>query len=85
MHVRNWPSWSRRTLSSRYFARKTVPTILRAPDTTELTLANQNNAGIGQIATITSVDFSMGPIKSSKHCEVRDGAMAAFAKSSRRA
>jgi hypothetical protein len=47
-------------------ARKIVPTVLRAPDTTELRLANENNAGLGEIATVTGVDFSIGPIKSSK-------------------
>jgi hypothetical protein len=31
--------------------------------TTELRLANENNAGQGQIATVTGVDFSIGPIK----------------------
>jgi hypothetical protein len=47
-------------------ARRIVPTVLRAPDTTELRLANQNNAGQGQIATVTGVDFSIGPISPSK-------------------
>jgi hypothetical protein len=47
-------------------ARRIVPTVLRAPDTTELRLANQNNAGQGQIATVTDVNFSIASIKPSK-------------------
>jgi hypothetical protein len=47
-------------------ARKIVPTVLRAPDTTELRLANENNTGQGQIATVTDVDFSIASIKPSQ-------------------
>jgi hypothetical protein len=47
-------------------ARKIVPTALRAPDTTELKLANENNAGRGQSTTVTGVDFSIGQISPSK-------------------
>jgi hypothetical protein len=47
-------------------ARKIVPTALKAPDTTELRLANENNAGQGQIATVTDVNFSIASIKPSK-------------------
>jgi hypothetical protein len=46
-------------------ARGIVPTVLRAR-TTELRLANENNAGQGQIATVTDVDFSIASIKPSK-------------------
>ena len=47
-------------------ARKVVPAVLRAPDATEVGLANQNNAALGQFATVTSVDVSIGSVKSSK-------------------
>ena len=50
--------------------RNIVPTVLKAPDTTELRLANENNAGQGQIATVTGVDFSIAP---SPRNEVREG------------
>ena len=48
-------------------ARQVVPTVLGAPGSTEIGLANQNNVLIGRDATVTGVDFFMsGPIKSSK-------------------
>jgi hypothetical protein len=48
-------------------ARQVVPTVLGAPSTAEINLANQNNVhATGGDATVTSVDFSIGAIKSSK-------------------
>jgi hypothetical protein len=47
-------------------ARQVVPTMLGAPSSTEIELANQNNAAIGRDATVTSVNFSTGPVKPSK-------------------
>ena len=48
-------------------ARQVVPTVIGAPSTAEIGLANQNNVGAtGRDATVTSVDFSIGPIKPSK-------------------
>jgi hypothetical protein len=48
-------------------ARKVVPTVLGAPGTAEIGLANRNNVRVtGRDATVTSVDFSIGPIKPSK-------------------
>jgi hypothetical protein len=48
-------------------AREVVPTVLGAPSTNEIKLANQNHLHVtGGDATVTSVDFSIGPIKSSK-------------------
>jgi hypothetical protein len=46
-------------------ARKVVSTILGAPGTVEIGLANENNAAMGHHATITDVDFSfsLGSIK----------------------
>jgi hypothetical protein len=45
-------------------ARQVVPTILGAPGTVEIGLANENNAAVGNHATITDVDFSfIGSIK----------------------
>jgi hypothetical protein len=38
-------------------ARKVVPTVLGAPGTLEIELANQNNAAVGRAATVTDVDF----------------------------
>jgi hypothetical protein len=43
-------------------ARKIVPTILGAPGTAEIRLANENNAATGRDATITDVDFSIGSV-----------------------
>jgi hypothetical protein len=57
-------------------ARQMVPKVLGTPDLTEIKLANQNNTAIGRDATVTSVDFSIGPIKCSKCLEARDEAMA---------
>ena len=44
---------------------KSFPTVLRAPGTVEIGLANENNAAVGNDATITDVDFSfsLGSIK----------------------
>jgi hypothetical protein len=48
-------------------ARNVVPTVLGAPGSTEIALANQNHVALGRDATVTGVEFSMvGPIKSSK-------------------
>jgi hypothetical protein len=38
-------------------ARKVVPTVLGAPGTLEIELANQNNAAVGRAATVIDVDF----------------------------
>ena len=45
--------------------RQVVSTILGAPGTVEIGLANENNAAVGNHATITDVDFSfsLGSIK----------------------
>ena len=43
-------------------ARKIVPTVLGAPGTTEIRLANENSAATGRDATITDVDFSIGSV-----------------------
>ena len=47
-------------------ARQVVPEVLGAPSTTEIGLANQNVRATGRDATVTRVDFSIGPIKPSK-------------------
>jgi hypothetical protein len=44
-------------------AREVIPTVLRAPGNAEMGVANQNNAATGRDAAVTSVDFSVGPIK----------------------
>ena len=44
-------------------ARKVVPTVLGAPDTVEIGLANENHAATGCHATVTDVDFSIGSVK----------------------
>jgi len=44
-------------------ARKVVPTVLGAPGTVEIGLANENNAATGHHATVTDVDFSIGSVK----------------------
>ena len=44
-------------------ARKAVPTVLGAPGTVEIGLANENNAATGRHATITDVDFTIGSTK----------------------
>jgi hypothetical protein len=44
-------------------ARQVVPTVLGAPGTVEIGLANQNNAATGRDARITDVDFSVKSIK----------------------
>ena len=38
-------------------ARKVVESVLGAPSSQEIKLANQNNHGIGRDATVTAVDF----------------------------
>jgi hypothetical protein len=45
-------------------ARKVVPTVLGAPGTLEIAMANENNAALGRHATITEVDLSsVGSVK----------------------
>ena len=44
-------------------APKVVPTVLGAPSTVEIGLANENNAATGRHASITDVDFSIGSVK----------------------
>ena len=44
-------------------ARKVVPTVLGAPGTVEIGVANENNAATGRDATITDVEFSIGSVK----------------------
>ena len=44
-------------------ARKIVPTVLGAPGTSEIRLANENNAATGCYAAVTDVDFSIGSVK----------------------
>jgi hypothetical protein len=38
-------------------ARKVVETVLGAPGSQEIELANRNNQGLGRDATVTAVDF----------------------------
>ena len=38
-------------------ARKVVETVLGAPGSQEIELANRNNQGVGRDATVTAVDF----------------------------
>jgi hypothetical protein len=40
-------------------ARKVVPTVLGAPGTLEIGLANQNNEAVSRAATVTDVDFDL--------------------------
>jgi len=44
-------------------ARKVVPTVLGAPGTADIRLANENNAATGYYAAVTDVDFSIGSVK----------------------
>jgi hypothetical protein len=44
-------------------ARKVVPTVLGAPGTADIRLANENYAATGRHATVTDVDFSIGSLK----------------------
>ena len=44
-------------------ARKIVPTVLGAPGTAEIRLANENNAAMGRHAAVTDVDFSIASVK----------------------
>jgi hypothetical protein len=44
-------------------ARKVVPTVLGAPGTAEIRLANENNAATDCHAAVTDVDFSIGSVK----------------------
>jgi hypothetical protein len=43
-------------------ARRVVPSVLGAPGTAEIRLANENNAAKGHHATVTDVDFSIGSV-----------------------
>jgi hypothetical protein len=49
--------------SDENIARKIVPDVLGAPGTTEIRLANENNAAKGHHATVTDVEFSIGSVK----------------------
>ena len=42
---------------------RSFPTVLGAPGTLEIRLANENNAARGHHATVTDVDFSIGSVK----------------------
>ena len=53
-------------------ARKVVPTVLGAPGTVEIGLANQNNAAVGLDGMVTDVDFEIA--KMTKDHTQRDGA-----------
>jgi hypothetical protein len=44
-------------------ARKVVPTVLGAPGTVEVRLANDAQAAMGRDATVTDVDFEVGSIQ----------------------
>jgi hypothetical protein len=44
-------------------ARKAVPTVLGAPGTVEIQLANKAQAAVGREATVTDVGFNVGSIK----------------------
>ena len=44
-------------------ARKVVPTVLGAPGTADIRLANENNAATAHHATVTDVDFSIESVK----------------------
>ena len=44
-------------------ARQVVLTVLGAPGTAEIELANQNNVATGHDAKVIGVDFSVGSIK----------------------
>ena len=44
-------------------ARKIVPTVLGAPGTAEIRLANENNAAKGHHATVIDVVFAIGSVK----------------------
>ena len=48
--------------SDESIARKMVPTILGAPGTAEIRMANEHSAATGRDATITDVDFSIGSV-----------------------
>jgi hypothetical protein len=43
-------------------ARKVAPTVLGAPGTIEIALANENNFAIGQDARVVDVSFSIGSV-----------------------
>jgi len=43
--------------SDEVVARKVVSSVLSAPGSVEINLANENNAGLAQRATVTEVDF----------------------------
>ena len=45
-------------------AREVVPTVLGAPSSAEIELANKNNVlAMGKDATVTGVEFSVGSVK----------------------
>jgi hypothetical protein len=44
-------------------ARKVVPTVLGAPGTVELRIANEAQAAVGRDANVINVDFDVGSIK----------------------
>lgn len=44
--------------SNEELARKVLPSVLGAPGSLEIELANRNNAGIGRLATVTGVEFA---------------------------
>jgi hypothetical protein len=44
-------------------ARKIIPDVLGAPGAAEIRLVNENHAALGRDATVTDVDFYVGPIK----------------------
>jgi hypothetical protein len=53
-------------------ARKIVPTVLGAPGTVEIGLANQNNAAMGLDGTVTDVDFQVSKLtRDHTHSEER--------------
>ena len=52
-------------------ARKVVPTILAAPGTTEIRLANETNSVTGYNATVTDVSFSVGSVEGLKSATLR--------------
>jgi hypothetical protein len=44
-------------------AREVVPTVLGAPGTVEIRIANEAQAAVGRDATVTDVDFDVGSVK----------------------
>jgi hypothetical protein len=64
-------------------ARAVIPTVLGAPGTSEIHLANRTNLELGREAAVMSVEFSIGQIKASKVLQKR-ARLVALAKSWRR-